>query len=123
VDELDASTRRLLGQRHFDAAGAGWQFGRAYETPGEDEAPWRIDHLAGAPDRLLHVLASIRVNDDPEPWMRDLLDGCATETSTPGRTKVAPRYKTRRRAATNEAPEAAPLRANPHRSAHSSRSW
>jgi len=26
---------------------------------------------------LLNVLAAMHVNDDPDPWMRDLLDGCA----------------------------------------------
>jgi AcrR family transcriptional regulator len=28
---------------------------------------------------LLNVLASMYVNDDPEPWMRDLLDGCGKD--------------------------------------------
>jgi AcrR family transcriptional regulator len=28
---------------------------------------------------MLNVLASLEVNDAPEPWMRDLLDGCGKE--------------------------------------------
>ena len=28
---------------------------------------------------LLNVLSSMHVNDDPEPWMQDLLDGCGKE--------------------------------------------
>ena len=28
---------------------------------------------------FLNVLASMHVNDDPEPWMRDLLDGCGKD--------------------------------------------
>jgi AcrR family transcriptional regulator len=28
---------------------------------------------------MLNVLASLEVNDDPEPWMRDLLDGCGKD--------------------------------------------
>src|SRR6266404_6358788 len=28
---------------------------------------------------LLNVLSSMHVNDDPEPWMRDLLDSCGKE--------------------------------------------
>ena len=28
---------------------------------------------------LLNVLASMHVNDDPEPWMRELLDGCGKD--------------------------------------------
>jgi hypothetical protein len=38
-------------------------------------ALWRFFATA----MLLNVPTSMRVNDDPEPWMRELLDGCATE--------------------------------------------
>jgi AcrR family transcriptional regulator len=43
------------------------------------DADWPIVWHFFATGMLLNVLASMHVTDDPEPWMRDLLEGCGKE--------------------------------------------
>jgi AcrR family transcriptional regulator len=42
-------------------------------------ADWPVIWHFFATGMFLNVLASMHVNDDPEPWMRDLLDGCGKD--------------------------------------------
>jgi AcrR family transcriptional regulator len=42
-------------------------------------ADWPTIWQFFATGMMLNVLASMEVNDDPEPWMRDLLDGCGKD--------------------------------------------
>ena len=39
-------------------------------------ADWPTTWQFFATGMFLNVLASMHVNDDPEPWMRELLEGC-----------------------------------------------
>ena len=43
------------------------------------DADWPTVWHFFATGMMLNVLASLEVNDDPEPWMRDLLDGCGKD--------------------------------------------
>ncbi|HXR11840.1 MAG TPA: TetR/AcrR family transcriptional regulator [Gaiellaceae bacterium] len=40
-------------------------------------ADWPTTWHFFAEGMLLNVLASMHINDDPDPWMQELLDGCA----------------------------------------------
>jgi AcrR family transcriptional regulator len=42
-------------------------------------ADWPTIWQFFATGMLLNVLASMHVNDDPEPWMQELLDGCGKD--------------------------------------------
>jgi len=42
-------------------------------------ADWPTVWQFFATGMMLNVLASMEINDDPEPWMRDLLDGCGKD--------------------------------------------
>jgi AcrR family transcriptional regulator len=43
------------------------------------DADWPTVWTFFSTGMLLNVLASMHVNDDPEPWMRELLDGCGKD--------------------------------------------
>ena len=43
------------------------------------EADWPTVWTFFSTGMLLNVLASMQVNDAPEPWMQDLLDGCGKD--------------------------------------------
>ena len=43
------------------------------------DADWPTVWHFFATGMMLNVLASLEINDDPEPWMRDLLDGCGKD--------------------------------------------
>jgi len=43
------------------------------------DADWPTIWHFFAEGMMLNVLASMHVTDDPEPWMRDLLEGCGKE--------------------------------------------
>jgi AcrR family transcriptional regulator len=43
------------------------------------DADWPTIWHFFATGMLLNVLASMQVNDNPEPWMQELLDGCGKE--------------------------------------------
>ena len=42
-------------------------------------ADWPVIWQFFATGMFLNVLASMHVHDNPEPWMRDLLDGCGKD--------------------------------------------
>jgi AcrR family transcriptional regulator len=41
------------------------------------DADWPTTWAFFAEGMMLNVLASMQINDDPDPWMQQLLDGCA----------------------------------------------
>jgi len=43
------------------------------------DADWPTIWQFFATGMLLNVLSSMHVNDDPEPWMQELLDGCGKD--------------------------------------------
>ena len=43
------------------------------------DADWPTMWQFFATGMLLNVLSSMHVNDDPEPWMQELLDGCGKD--------------------------------------------
>jgi len=43
------------------------------------DADWPTVWQFFATGMMLNVLASMQVQDDPDPWMRDLLDGCGKD--------------------------------------------
>jgi AcrR family transcriptional regulator len=88
IGQLDTNRAFLRAQMQSYAAADDPQI-RAAVRAGYGELVAYVRRVSGAdwPDvwrffatgMLLNVLASMQIDDDPEPWMTDLLEGCGKE--------------------------------------------
>jgi AcrR family transcriptional regulator len=89
MEQLESDRTWLRAQMHAYGAASDDPEIRAAVRAGYGDLVAYVRRVSGAESpaiwhffgtgMLLNVLASMHVNDDPEPWMRELLDGCGKD--------------------------------------------